>query len=161
MFEYEYGGTLDITMICTKPEFIAEESVRISVDKDGLIISEPATLIYTGESVMEGGQSKMLKEGSITFDPYSGCFVAENGDYNINLYENASGTEDMKLWVWDGDSWELEIEVNNIPIDWDGTLAFSINAAVGESGDQVGIQVAAGSVQYILKLVAVAPGLIE
>ena len=53
MFEYEYGGTLDITMICTKPEFIAEESVRILVDKDGLIISEPATLIYTDESVME------------------------------------------------------------------------------------------------------------
>jgi len=53
MFEYEYGRTLDITMICTQPEFIAEESVRISVDKDGLIISEPATLIYTDESVME------------------------------------------------------------------------------------------------------------
>ena len=52
-------------MICTQPEFTAEESVRISVDKDGLIISEPATLIYTGESVMEGGKSKTPRERKI------------------------------------------------------------------------------------------------
>ena len=153
MFENGYSGYLHIKISCTQPEFIAEESVGIIIDSDGELVSEPATLTYAGESVMEGGQSKMRREGSITFDPYGDCSSAGSGNFTINLYENASGTEDMKLWVWDGDSWELYVEENDIPINWNGGLAFSLNNALTESGDTVGMQVSTGTVQFKLNLV--------
>ena len=153
MFENGYSGYLHIKIICTTPEYTAEGSVGILIDSDGLVVSEPATLNYAGESVMEGGQSKLRREGSITFDPYGDCSSAGSGDFFVNLDENASGSEDMKLWVWDGDSWELYVEENDIPINWNGGLAFSLNNALTGSGDTVGVQVSTGTVQFNLILV--------
>ena len=153
IFENGYSGYLHIKIICTTPEYTAEGSVGILIDSDGLVVSESATLDYAGESIMEGGQSKLRREGSITFDPYGDCSSAGSGDFFVNLDENASGSEDMKLWVWDGDSWELYVEENDIPINWNGGLAFSLNNALTGSGDTVGVQVSTGTVQFNLILV--------
>jgi len=158
LFDNSFIGTLTITFSCEMPQFTSTAICGIEMDRFGTITcSQRGTLEYVGESVAQGGQSKIRREGTVLFYPDGSCecggYDGETEDCTLTIYEGAKGLEDMKYWVWNDheQKWELKVDETNIPVEWNRGYGFSYNKAITGS-HRMEVVDGTGKFVYILTL---------
>jgi len=158
IFDNSFVGTLTITYSCEMPQFSSTTICGIEMDRFGTITcSERGTLEYAGESIAQGHQSKIRREGVVLFYPDGSCecgdYDGENEDCTLTIYEGATGLEDMKYWVWNDSEkkWELKVDEKNIPVAWNRGFGFSYNKA-STTNHRIEFVEGTGKFVYVLAL---------
>ena len=146
----DYKGQLHLLFKNTYPEFNESTSIDVDVNKDGKMNFGIGGLTYFGED--DNGQSKIQRDGELIIAPNGSYFL--NGDkVHFAVDENTMITETLKVWVWNGTSWQLTVN-ETISETWKGGLSFSlIDAEI--SGSIVEVSTPNGNVKWTLTLTPV------
>jgi hypothetical protein len=147
LFGSPLAGNLSLLFSNTYPEFLSTTSIPVQVNIFGVMIFETGTLTYFGED--DNGQSKIQRDGEMTIAP-TGKAVDNNGTIYFAVDENTTLVENMKLWVWDGFTWQLYVD-ETITEQWNGGLAFDYIESI-TVGAVVDVVTPNGSVIWTLVL---------
>lgn len=69
IFEEDYNGLLTVEYINTFPDWTASTNMEISILKTGKVVIEAGNISYSGEYVLEGGDSKITRSGNWSLAP--------------------------------------------------------------------------------------------
>ena len=146
----EYSGFLQLRFTNTYPAFDETTQVDVDIDKYGKVTFGTGTLTYNADD--NNGQSRIVRNGTIQLNP-TGYYFDNNGADFIGVDENATITENMIVYYWDGAQW-VEALNENITNTWHGGYAFSIDDAV-INGSVIQVITAQGSAAWGLYLVVI------
>jgi hypothetical protein len=146
----DYTGFLQLRFTNTYPSFDETTQADVDINKYGEVTFGTGTLSYNGDD--NNGQSRIVREGTIQFNP-TGYYFDNNGDDYIGVDENATLNENMIVYYWDGSQW-IQALNENINDTWHGGLAFSIDDAV-LTGSIISSSNSGGSVTWGLYLVVI------
>jgi hypothetical protein len=147
LFANTLVGDLSLFFSNSYPEFESSTSVGVQVNIFGVMIFDQGTLTYFGED--DNGQSKIQRDGELTLAP-NGKAVDNNGVIYFQVDENTTVNENMKLWVWDGSTWQLYVD-ETITEQWNGGLAFDYLESIS-GGAVVEVVTQNGTVRWTLVL---------
>lgn len=147
----EHLGQLHLYLSNEFPEFQANGSVDVKVDREGKMEFGSGGLQYSGTS--DNGQSKIKREGEIIMMPH-GSYFMQGDEVYFNVNENSTLTEQMTVWYWTGTSWQMAVD-ETISEAWNGGLVFSLIDAVID-GSVVSVTTEMGTVEWTLTLSPVA-----
>lgn len=147
-----YSGWLSLHFTNTFPSFDETTQVNVTIDKYGKVTFGTGTLSYNADD--DNGQSRIVRNGTLTLRPKGDHFVSNGIDY-IEVDENTTINENMIVYYWDDNSqtW-IEMINENINNTWHGGLAFRIDNAT-LSGSIIQSTNAWGSFVWGLYLVAI------
>jgi hypothetical protein len=146
----EYSGFLQLRFTNTYPSFDETAQVDVTINKYGEVTFGSGTLTYNADD--NNGQSRIVRNGTIQLNP-TGYYFDNNGADFIAVDENATITENMIVYYWDGTQW-VEALNENITDTWHGGYAFSIDDAV-INGSIIQVVTAQGSAAWGLYLVVI------
>jgi len=145
-----YKGQLILLFSNSYPQFSETTSIDVDVDKNGKMTFGIGGLQYSGTN--NNGQSKIQREGELIIAP-NGEYFIDDDKIHFAVDENTMINETMKVWIWDGTDWQLQVN-ETIADTWNGGLDFLlIDAEI--SGSVVEATTANGTVKWTLILVPI------
>lgn len=159
IFEEDYNGLLTVEYINTFPDWITSTDMEISILRTGKVVISTSIISYSGEYVLEGGDSKITRSGNWSLAP-EGRIEKGGGqtyiviDPEINVQDDITtiyARDNSGNWV------KLYDAIYNGPSG--GPVTFSFEQAVLSPGaTETGVSDGTGEITWTLSLMpAVTP----
>lgn len=151
VFDHNYKGSLSVNFLCQMPQFSVEESMKVTIDKFGIITFESGTLQYFGETMFDD-KTKITRTGQWQMNP-EGILKTDGGVNYLEVNANIFVEEDTQR-VYSEGILISEFSFTGAP---NSEFAFVFDDALSENGcSPVGVSDQYGSIIWTLML-SIAP----
>lgn len=159
VFEEDYDGLLTVEYINTFPDWTVSTDMEITIFRTGEVVISSGIISYSGEYVLEGGDSKITRSGSWQLAP-AGHVTTTGGITYIVVEPNITVVNDITT-IYAKDNYGNWVKVSEAPYSGasGGVVTFSFEDAVLSPGAaETGISDGTGEVTWTLLLIpAVTP----
>ncbi len=159
IFEEDYDGLLTVEYINTFPDWTTSTDMEISIFRTGEVVISTGIISYSGEHILEGGDSKITRSGNWGLAPEG--HVEKGGGQTYIVIDPRINVENDITTVYARDNngnWVMVSQAEyNGPSG--GIVTFSFEQAVlSPGGAETGVSEGTGEITWTLNLMpAVTP----
>lgn len=153
IFEEDYDGVLTVEYINTFPDYTASTDMEITIFRTGKVVISTGIISYSGEYVLEDGDSKITRSGNWGLAP-EGSVLKTGGQTYIVINPRINVENDITT-IYARDNSGNWVKVSEAPYSGPagGEVTFSFEEAVLSPGaTETGVNVMTGEVTWTLYL---------